>query len=61
MEIFCSTVILTIAQFFDNPYYENEGYGDLKRTLSPSFSYEGDEEDEEDFEQFPQKKRKHSF
>jgi len=43
IEIYCATTILVIAQYFENPYSDDES-GGLKRPLSP-WSLEGSEED----------------
>jgi hypothetical protein len=58
VEVFCATAILVIAQYFVNPYSDDER-GCLKRPLSP-WSLE-DSEEEESFEPVPSKKRKFSF
>ena len=50
--------MLVSAQYFGNPYAEEE-CGGLKRPLSP-WSVE-DSDEEEDFEPSPSKKRKFSF
>jgi hypothetical protein len=44
MKIYCATLILVIAQFFENPYnQQEEGNNGFKRPLSPASS-----EDEEE-------------
>ena len=58
LEVFATTSILVAAQYFQNPYSEDES-GCLKRSLSP-WSLE-DSEEEESFEPTPSKKRKFSF
>jgi hypothetical protein len=58
LEVFCATTILVIAQFFVNPYSDDESAG-LKRPLSP-WSLE-DSDEEENFEPSLFKKRKLSF
>ena len=59
LEVFCATTMMVIAQYFVNPYSDDES-GGLKRPLSP-WSREESEEEEENFEPVPSKKRKYSF
>ena len=58
LEVFCATAMMVIAQYFVNPYSDDE-IGCLKRPLSP-WSQE-DSEEEENFEPVRSKKRKFSF
>ena len=55
-EVFATTCLLVTAQYFENPYHEEEGLDELKRPFSP-FSWE----EEESIESGPSKKRKFSF
>lgn len=59
IEVFCATTMLVIAQYFVNPYSDDES-GCLKRPLSP-WSYEDSEEEEENYEPLLRKQRKFSF
>ena len=56
-EVFTTTCLLVTAQYFENPYHQEESFDALKRPLK-TFGWE---EEEESFESAPSKKRKFSF